>query len=250
MPFRGTHNGHVDRQLSGRSEAACQKRPADAWSVQIPSCLLIHPVGPKAAGRVSRANHNGRGIDAPVHPFANSLVTPHCCICNVGGNPPSWCKPPAQGTFVCGAGGNRTPVHQAPNARATTIPVSQADAAWPPGRLTSRGPRLVFPSGHRTFPMSAVFPAAILRFCCRAAVDRPRAAFLLTMSLRSPKDQAARANCSLAILVVAPFNESEQLGSHDRPAMLMSKPVSPVVGVLRQPTATLTCVCVANSAAA
>ena len=140
-----------------------------------------------------------------------------------------------------GAGGNRTPVHQAPNARATTIPVSQADAAWPPGRLTSRGPRLVFPSGHRTFPMSAVFPAAILRFCCRAAVDRPRAAFLLTMSLRSPKDQAARANCSLAILVVAPFNESEQLGSHDRPAMLMSKPVSPVVGVRRKSTATMTC---------
>ena len=56
----------------------------------------------------------------------------------------------------------------------------------------------------------------------------PRATFLLTMSLRSPEDQAARANCSSAILVGAPFSESEQLGSHARPASLTSKPVSPV----------------------
>jgi hypothetical protein len=59
-------------------------------------------------------------------------------------------------------------------------------------------------------------------------VDRPRAAFLLTMSLRSPEDQAARANCVGAILFGAPFNESEQLGSQTRPAFLTSKPVSPV----------------------
>ena len=57
------------------------------------------------------------------------------------------------------------------------------------GRLTvtlDGGPRLVFPSGHRSFPTPAVFPAAIPRFCCRAAVDRPRAPFLVTMSLHSP----------------------------------------------------------------
>jgi hypothetical protein len=35
----------------------------------------------------------------------------------------------------------------------------------------------------------------------------------------------------LAILVVAPFNESEQLGSHNRLIKLMSKPVSPNVFV-------------------
>ena len=41
-------------------------------------------------------------------------------------------------------------------------------------------------------------------------------------------NQAARVNCSSAILWVAPFNESEQLGSQTRPTVLMSKPVSPV----------------------
>ena len=61
-------------------------------------------------------------------------------------------------------------------------------------------------------------------------MEWPRATFLLTMSLRSPEDQAARANCSSAILVGAPFSESEQLGSHSRPASLTSKPVSPVGG--------------------
>ena len=128
-----------------------------------------------------------------------------------------------------GAGGNRTPVHQAVTARATTIPECGAHAAPPPGRLTSRGgPRLVFPTGQRSFPPPACFQAVILRFCCRAAVDRPRAALRLTMSLYSPEDQAARANCLLAVVVGAPFSESEQLGSHARPAKLMSKPVSPV----------------------
>jgi hypothetical protein len=41
-------------------------------------------------------------------------------------------------------------------------------------------------------------------------------------------DQAATANCVLAVVFGAPFSESEQLGSHARPAKLMSKPVSPV----------------------
>ncbi len=34
-----------------------------------------------------------------------------------------------------GAGGNRTPVHQVLNARATTIPNFEADATSPAGRL-------------------------------------------------------------------------------------------------------------------
>ena len=89
-----------------------------------------------------------------------------------------------------GAGGNRTPVHQAMNVRDTTIPDSLANAARPAGRLTvaSGGPRSVFAECQQTFLQSAVFPAAIPRFCCRAAVDRPRAPFLVTMSLRSPKN--------------------------------------------------------------
>jgi len=46
-------------------------------------------------------------------------------------------------------------------------------------------------------------------------------------------------NCSLAILWVAPFSESEQLGSHVRPEKLMSKPVSPVVEREHHATRTL-----------
>jgi hypothetical protein len=131
---------------------------------------------------------------------------------------------------MSGAGGNRTLVHQAMNVRATTVPDSLADAARPAGRLTSAsgGPRSVFAECQQTFLQSAVFLAVIPRFCCRAAVDRPRAPFLVTMSLRYLTNQAARANCSLAILFFAPFSESEQLGSHARPQILMSKPVSPV----------------------
>ena len=84
-----------------------------------------------------------------------------------------------------GAGGNRTPVHQAVNVRATTIPDSLANAARPAGRLTvaSGGPRSVFAECQQTFLRSAIFLAAIPRFCCRAAVDRPRAPFLVTMYL-------------------------------------------------------------------
>jgi hypothetical protein len=55
-----------------------------------------------------------------------------------------------------------------------------------------------------------------------------------------PDYQAARANCLLAILGFAPFNESEQLGSHARPPKLMSKPVSPVGRVSWQSTGPLT----------
>jgi hypothetical protein len=49
------------------------------------------------------------------------------------------------------------------------------------------------------------------------------------MSLHSPENQAARANCSLAILFFAPFNESEQFGLHVQKTKLLSKPVSPIV---------------------
>jgi hypothetical protein len=135
--------------------------------------------------------------------------------------------------IVRGAGGNRTPVHQPVNELATTIPGVDTDAVSPTGRLSARGgPRAVFPTSQRSFSPSAVFPAVIPHFCCRAVMDWPRATFLLTMTLRSlDVNQAARANCSSAILVVAPFSESEQLGSQTRTALLTSKPVSPVINM-------------------
>ena len=129
-----------------------------------------------------------------------------------------------------GAGGNRTPVHQPVNELATTIPGVATDAVTPTGRLSARGgPRSVFPESQQSFPLAAVFPAVIPHFCCRAVMDWPRATFLLTMTLRSlDVNQAARANCSSAILLVPPFSESEELGSQTRTALLTSKPVSPM----------------------
>ncbi len=137
--------------------------------------------------------------------------------------------PLVDGTFR-GAGGNRTPVHQPVDELATTIPGIATDAVTPTGRLSARGgPRSVFPESQQSFPLAAVFPAVIPHFCCRAVMDWPRATFLLTMTLRSlDVNQAARANCSSAILVVPPFSESEELGSQTRTALLTSKPVSPM----------------------
>ncbi len=77
-----------------------------------------------------------------------------------------------------------------------------------------------------------VFPIVIPHFCCRAVVEWPRATFLLTMTLHYLiKDQAARANCSSAILLVSPFNESEKLELQTRTALLTSNPVSPVINM-------------------
>ena len=120
------------------------------------------------------------------------------------------------------------------NDPATTIPAlsltqQHRRVGWPSPE--DGGPRIVFPNRQQSFRLSVVFSTVILRFCCRAAMDWPRAAFLLTMSLHSPGNQAARANCSLAILLFAPFSESEQLGSHDRTTTLTSKPVSPVIDI-------------------
>ena len=73
------------------------------------------------------------------------------------------------------------------SVRATTIPDFETDAISPAGRLPVTGSRHVFPCCQKSFLQSAVFPAAILRFCCRAAVDRPRVPFLVTMSLHNLK---------------------------------------------------------------
>ena len=128
-----------------------------------------------------------------------------------------------------GAGGNRTPVRQAVTVRATTIPEFEADAASPPGRLTSEAVHgSVFPGRQRSFPPSAVFPAVILRFCCRAAVDRPRAALRVTMSLMSPSRSGGESELLLLAVLLLPrltslSNSGRTLGSRS----LTSKPISP-----------------------
>lgn len=73
---------------------------------------------------------------------------------------------------------------------------------------------------------SAVFPAAILRFCCRAAVNRPRATLRFTMALYR-LELGGEGELLVGSCWFAPFSESEQLGSRfgSRP---VSKPFSPV----------------------
>ena len=103
-----------------------------------------------------------------------------------------------------GAGGNRTPVHQPVDEPATTVPDFEAVAASPAGRLvaSSGHQRLVFPWSQPSFRPSVVFPTVILRFCCRAAADRPRVAFLLTMTLHSPEIRRRERTASWQFLLV------------------------------------------------
>src|SRR5690606_265652 len=84
-----------------------------------------------------------------------------------------------------GAGGNRTPVRRAVTDRATTIPVIAASrlphrrVGWP----CEEDRRRVFPRCQWSFPPSAVFPAVNHRFCCQAAVIRPRVPLLVAIAL-------------------------------------------------------------------
>lgn len=113
-----------------------------------------------------------------------------------------------------GAGGNRTPVPQPVSEIATTIPGIASDAETPTGRLPDQArPRSVFPESQQSFPLAMVFPIVIPHFCCRAVVEWPRATFLLTMTLHSSdRNQAARANCSSAILWFPRFTSLRNSG--------------------------------------
>ena len=112
--------------------------------------------------------------------------------------------------------------------RATTIPEIAAlrlPRRRVGGALTRRR---IFLRCQRSFLPSAVFPAVIRCFCCRAAVDRPRVPLPVAMTLDYLMNQAARAKSLLALLLVAPFKESEQLRSHERLPVSTSKPISPL----------------------
>ena len=82
-----------------------------------------------------------------------------------------------------------------------------------------------FPFGHRSFSTSAFFLAVIPRFCCRAAVNWPRATLRLTVALLP--QLSGESELLVGSYFFAPFYESEQLESHARTSNLTSKPVSP-----------------------
>ncbi len=84
---------------------------------------------------------------------------------------------------------------------ATTIPDIEADAASPAGRMKG-GPRAadqrpVFAGCQPSFRLPADFPAVIPRFCCRAAMEWPRATLLLTMTL----GYLTRSGCESELLI-------------------------------------------------
>jgi hypothetical protein len=117
-----------------------------------------------------------------------------------------FCKSPAQRAFR-GAGGNRTPVHQALTVRATTVPDIFPDAGRPAGQLGRRlpgGPRTVFPAGHSSFRTSADLcrrhPSLLLPGCDGLApcviADHDDSA--------SPEDQAVRAKLLFSTVMFLP----------------------------------------------
>jgi len=101
-------------------------------------------------------------------------------------------------------------------------------AATPTGRLLVHAvhkSRYNFLYSHRSFTTSSVFPNVIPRFCCRAAVNWPRATLRLTVALCH--GLGGESELLVGSYFFAPFYESEQLESHARTSNLTSKPVSP-----------------------
>ena len=131
---------------------------------------------------------------------------------------------------VSGAGGNRTPVHQPLNARDTTIPtLSLRSNAG--GSVTSALGALV---AERLFVRSSVFPNVIGLSQCHSPLLLPGCGELAPCDLAAhgcslpPNELGGESELLVGSCFFAPFYESEQLGSHARPATLTSKPVSPV----------------------
>ena len=144
----------------------------------------------------------------------------------------TWCSAPVKGHFwKSGAGGNRTPVHQALNVRDTTIPafsLTQGDrrvswpsvARWPTNRLSES---------------SSVFPDVSSLFRCHPPLLVPGCGGSAPCAISGhdvsvlPNELGGESELLVGNSVCAPFYESEQLGSHARKMNLTSKPVSPVV---------------------
>ena len=134
----------------------------------------------------------------------------------------------SQNVIFGGAGGNRTPVHQASSASATTIPGSGAHATPSAGRLP-RGAACRLSGKPAVFPavsgLSLRHPPLLLTGCGGSAPCGIAAHDVSRTPLSGGESELLVGNS-----LVAPFYESEQLGSHPRTTDLLSKPVSPVIG--------------------
>ena len=129
-----------------------------------------------------------------------------------------------------GAGGNRTPVHQPLNARDTTIP--NIVATQQHRRVDWLMPKHL--PAERLSVRSLVFPNVIGLSQCHSPLLLPGCGELAPCDLAAhdcslpPNELGGESELLVGSCFFAPFYESEQLGSHDRPATLTSKPVSPI----------------------
>ena len=101
--------------------------------------------------------------------------------------------------------------------RATTIPEKAAYGCRTAGSDGPQGSdRGVFPPGQRSFTPSAVYPCCLHRFCCQAAMDRPRVPLPVAMTLYRPTRSGGESEIvRIGVSLGAPFKESEQLRSHE-----------------------------------
>jgi hypothetical protein len=118
----------------------------------------------------------------------------------------------------------RLPTALRPFPRSTALRLPHRRVGGPRGG----GRRRVFPRCQRSFPPPAVFPAANHRFCCRAAVVRPRVPSLVAGALGRLGYQAATANCSSAVVFVPRLRSLSNSGRTIRLPVPTSKPISPL----------------------
>jgi hypothetical protein len=118
----------------------------------------------------------------------------------------------------------RLPTALRPFPRSTALRLPHRRVGGPRGG----GRRRVFPRCQRSFPPPAVFPAVNHRFCCRAAVLRPRVPLLVAGALGRLGYQAATANCLLAVVVVPRLRSLSNSGRTIRLPVSTSKPISPL----------------------
>src|SRR5687767_1833414 len=86
-------------------------------------------------------------------------------------------------SFVRGAGGNRTLVRRAVTARATTIPGSRLYGCRTAGSEGLSPTAGSFPDVSGLSHRQRSLPAVLHRFCCRAAMDRPRVPSRVAMTV-------------------------------------------------------------------
>src|ERR1700759_4623632 len=94
---------------------------------------------------------------------------------------------------LSGAGGNRTLVRRTGTVRATTVPEAVAHGCHIAGSTGPEGPPLGLSRVSAVFhAVSWSLPAVLHRFCCQAAMDRPRVPLLVAISLVSPGPRIRR----------------------------------------------------------